>query len=155
MLKSFASHIASQRDPSVCLLVVAVLPISVFASEARKEAIYIEGTGWLLRNVAALLPQGADLDMKLDESVGGNREKHKHLLSSLTNLARSGWATGTLNIAFAHKETERLIQMADYIAGAALQRRLRNNPEPWNCIAPYVRELPDRPLAPGALKRRS
>lgn len=153
VLRSMADY-AAQVRPEACLLVVAVLPISTFAPDAKKEAMYIEGTGWILRQVAALLPQGAEVELALDDPVGGNRAKKQNLRSALLNLAQPAWQKGLLTIEFAHKEQERLIQWADYIAGAALQRHLRGNSAPWNTIHRYVVELPRMPLEPGTLQRR-
>jgi hypothetical protein len=136
------------------MLVVAVLPISVFAIDARKESMYIEGTGWILRQLHTLLPGGAELHLTLDDPVGGNREKKGRLRSALLNLAGGVWAPGALAVEFAHKEDDRLIQWADYVAGAALQRRLRGNSAPWNLIGAHVTELPSTALATGELQRR-
>lgn len=154
VLRSMADFAGAQVRPEACMLVVAVLPISAFAPGAKKEAIYIEGTGWLLRQVAALLPQGAEVELALDDPVGGNRTKKQNLRAALLNLAQPAWQKGLLTIEFAHKEQERLIQWADYVAGAALQRHLRGNSAPWKIIHRNVVELPRMPLAPGTLQRR-
>ncbi|MGH2515831.1 MAG: hypothetical protein ACRDHP_09260 [Ktedonobacterales bacterium] len=153
VLRSLARHNASQRSPNACILVVAVLPISVFAASAKKESIYIEGTGWLLRQLVPLLPKDAELDLYLDDPVGGNREKKKRLLSAVRNLAEPAWVADSLSLEFAHKEQERLIQWADYVAGATLQRWLRGNSAPWDVISPFVHAIPSMPLLPGELQR--
>jgi hypothetical protein len=153
VLRTMAAHMGAQRSPHGCMLIATALPISIFASDARNEAMYIEGTGWLLRELASLLPPGSELKVTLDDPVGNNREKRSRLRSAILNVPQRSWPPGTLALEFGHKEDERLIQWADYVAGAVLQRRLRGNPDPWRIIAGHVREIPTSPLATGSLQR--